>query len=81
MYIIIKRAKRNTLDICIFQAQTCNRSGLGGNFIVDGVQALGAGAVEVEPPVADEVLLYVLDLWEREIEKNGPRERDKERWM
>ena len=54
-----QKSKKNTLDIYIFQAQTCNRSGLGGNFIVDGVQALGAGAVEVEPPVADEVLLDV----------------------
>ena len=42
-------------------------------------RGLGAGAVEVEPPVADEVLLDALDLKEREIEKNGPRERDKER--
>ena len=31
--------------------------GFGGNLVVQGVEALGLGAVEVEPPVADEVVL------------------------
>ena len=30
---------------------------LGGDLVVAGVESLGVGAVEVEPPVADEVLL------------------------
>jgi len=30
---------------------------LGGDVVVEGVQTLGLGAVEVEPPVADEVVL------------------------
>jgi hypothetical protein len=29
----------------------------GGNLVVQGVEAFGFGAVEVEPPIADEVVL------------------------
>ena len=32
-------------------------SGFGGDLVVQGVETLGLGAVEVEPPVADEVVL------------------------
>ena len=36
---------------------TGQRLALGGNLVVQGVERLGLGAVKVEPPVADEVVL------------------------
>ena len=39
------------------QSVTCKGFPLCGNLVVERVELLGGGAVKVEPPVADEVVL------------------------